>query len=160
MPTKHWHGVSGRTALGFALVASQLAWAITAHLSPQLTVLQDVKDAICAGDRDFVYAVDGMGVVTWSYPPAVEGSIEESSNSGFTPWPFVSNSLTGSERVVDKILDNQGRIECPPTSCFLIISPTLPPFPLPEDGLGGHSQPRSMLCRAVDKGTFHRSGPL
>ena len=142
LPTKHWHGISGRSIIALSLLVGQLSWAISSHLAPQLTVLQNVKDAICAGDRYFVFSVDGIGVVTWGYPPGIEGTVEESIAQGFTHWGFTGITgtekvtLTGTEKIVDSLLDNQGSVECPATSCFYVVSPTLPSFPLPEDGLG------------------------
>ena len=39
---------------------------------PQVAVLTQARDALCAGDLDFVWSVDGAGVLAWTYPAGVE----------------------------------------------------------------------------------------
>ena len=36
-----------------------------------MQVLVNARDALCAGDTDFVYTVDGLGVLAWAYPSGV-----------------------------------------------------------------------------------------
>ena len=38
---------------------------------PQIKTFVAARDALCAGDLDFVYATDGVGTVRFSYPSGV-----------------------------------------------------------------------------------------
>mmetsp|Transcript_9605 Transcript_9605/g.19906 ORF Transcript_9605/g.19906 Transcript_9605/m.19906 type:complete len:773 (-) Transcript_9605:125-2443(-) len=40
-----------------------------------MEVLVAARDAICAGDLDFVESFDGLGVITWAYPEQVDTSL-------------------------------------------------------------------------------------
>jgi hypothetical protein len=125
LPTKNWSGVDGRMILAFALVVAQLAWGINNYLIPQLSVLESVKSAICGGDRDFVYALDGMGTVVWGYPPGVQGTLQESIDNGFTPWNLIPDEeLNINQQAVNSIVGGHGRGVCPPESCYFVGTPT------------------------------------
>ena len=65
-PHSTWRGLDLRTALSVVFVFVTLMWAVFTFMTDQLTVLKGVRDAICAGDIDFVYAVDGMGIVNFA----------------------------------------------------------------------------------------------
>ena len=49
-----------------------LLYAVFGILVPQKNVLMDAKDALCAGDVHFVYAVGGLGSPAWGYPHGFE----------------------------------------------------------------------------------------
>ena len=38
---------------------------------PQVRTFVAARDALCAGDLDFIYSTDGVGTVRFSYPPFV-----------------------------------------------------------------------------------------
>ena len=57
----------------------------------QVDDLVKARDAICSGDRDFVFAKDGLGVVSWAYPDTVNRSKFNTRNypDGKHPTPTV-----------------------------------------------------------------------
>lgn len=59
-------------ACTLAVAASLLAYFTANYIIPQQNEFLAAKDAICAGDRDFVTLVDGAGVMVWSYPGGVD----------------------------------------------------------------------------------------
>lgn len=69
-----WRGLDLRALLTAAAVFSTLAVAYTSVLVPQRDLLVSARDALCAGDRDFVYTRDGLGAVAWAYPDRVDAS--------------------------------------------------------------------------------------
>ena len=58
-----WRGLDGRTAMSLLFVFSAMGWAAGAFMADQNSTLSAVKAAICAGDLDFVFAIDAMGLV-------------------------------------------------------------------------------------------------
>lgn len=125
LPTKNWSGIDGRMVLAFALVVGQLVWGIGTYLVPQLTVLENVQGAICGGDRDFVYAVDGMGTVVWGYPPGVLGTVQEFNEKGYAPWKQIAGEhLNINQEAVNSIVEGNGRGTCPSELCYFPGSPT------------------------------------
>ena len=51
---------------------AMLMYSVFGILVPQKNVLIEARDALCAGDRDFVYAVGGLGSPAWGYPDALQ----------------------------------------------------------------------------------------
>ena len=155
LPTRHVHGMDWRALLSLALIVVQVIWGYTQYLNPQLAVLEGVKDAVCAGDRDFVFGIDGMGVVTWGFPPSVEGTVEESTDYGYRAWPILEREqLRGSSRTIDAILAGNGRVSCPTEECYITVSPTSPPVPLPEIFQPACCLPQQTKAPSIESGRF------
>ena len=57
-----------RAAFTAGLVVTMVTVAFTTILVPQRRILVDAKDALCAGDRNFVYSIGALGSPAWSYP--------------------------------------------------------------------------------------------
>ena len=53
-------------------VVAVLAGFVAMQLMPQLTVLVGARDALCAGDLEFVFTRDGVGTFAWAYPDTVD----------------------------------------------------------------------------------------
>ena len=49
-------------------VLGALSFTYVGLLAPQARVLVQARDALCAGDTDFVTTRDGLGAFAWSYP--------------------------------------------------------------------------------------------
>ena len=124
IPKRPWW----RVILTWTIVGITLASTLGSILVPQQHLLIDARNAICAGDRDFVYTIDGAGSVAWSYPPDWEESVPSEY-----PWIEVdalpSNYgeevakrpvLTFQEQIIDLVLAEYGRpsIECEPALCY------------------------------------------
>ena len=155
LPTSNISGIDWRSVLSFALVVAQMSWAITTFLAPQLTVLENVKAAICAGDRDFVYGVDGMGTIVWGYPPRVAGTIQESIDTGFTEWPTDdTEDLSYNGLAVDSILRGNGRGSCPPQNCYYSQFAPLPPIPLPASERAACCVPTQTKAPSIEYGRY------
>ena len=81
-------GVDFRGVLTICFVISAMTWAVTAFMRDQLKVLWAVSDAICGGDTEFIFALDGIGSVAWGYPlSALDGvrvNMSEFEEAG--PW--------------------------------------------------------------------------
>ena len=75
-----FHGMDARTLLSLTVSLAALAALVAAHLMPLMQVLVNARDALCGGDIDFVYAVDGLGVLAWAYPTGVNLSALASRN--------------------------------------------------------------------------------
>ena len=150
LPTSNIGGIDWRSVLSFVLVVAQMSWAITTFLAPQLTVLENVKAAICAGDRDFVYGVDGMGTIVWGYPPRVNpGTI------GFAEWPTDdTEELSNNGLVVDSILLGNGRGSCPPQNCYYTQFAPLPPIPLPASERAACCVPTQTKAPSIEYGRY------
>ena len=62
-----WRGLDARKPLTALFVAVCLIITMSEIVMPQREILAGVWDAVCAGERDFVYAVDGAGTPTWAF---------------------------------------------------------------------------------------------
>lgn len=109
-----WRGLDGWTAGKCAAIAIALAGAYTGTFLPQYRVLVDARDALCAGDLDFVFAVDGIGALSWAYP--VANAATPSSLVG-RPWRGAGQARTFSVHIIEQLLLEEGRSECPEQSC-------------------------------------------
>ena len=152
LPKTRYKGMDWGAILSFTLVAVQLTWAYSTYLSPQLDILEGIKDAVCAGDRDFVFAIDGMGTVTWGYPPTVTNLGDLSASPGFVPWPNKAGEVFANhnEVIIDSIIIGTGRQDCPLDQCYGTVYPGTPPVPL-------HPSRRSECCVTQQtKAPLHR----
>lgn len=61
-----WRGLDTRAALTIGTVAAVLGVVLGCILLPQRDLLVQARDALCAGDRDFVYTLDGLGSIAWT----------------------------------------------------------------------------------------------
>ena len=110
-----------------------LASALGSILVPQQHLLIDARNAICAGDRDFVYTIDGAGSVAWAYPPDWEQSELGSQLPEDYDYRWIEvdelppnyatagiPSLTFQEKIIDLVLAEYGRpsIDCPVSVCY------------------------------------------
>lgn len=65
--------------------------------TPQVDLYVNARDAICAGDQDFVYTTDGLGVVAWAYPNATASD---------KAWEKEPRNFPGGERTsVEEMLE-------------------------------------------------------
>jgi len=91
----------------------------------------EARDALCAGDTDFVYTIDGLGVMAWAYPSNVDvasngsakGFARPSSTAPLRNFPDGSDPLLANqtfnlslvegrsepEQIVDAVLRQLGR---------------------------------------------------
>ena len=67
-----WRGLDRRSTFSFFAVVAVLAGFVAMQLMPQLTVLVGARDALCAGDLEFVFTRDGVGTFAWAYPDTVD----------------------------------------------------------------------------------------
>ena len=65
---KAWMGVEFQTICTVGGCVGLVAFFLAAVVVPQTYRIVEARDALCAGDRDFVIAEDGFGVPVWSYP--------------------------------------------------------------------------------------------
>jgi len=67
-------------ALALAAVGTLICVVVPVLILPQVTILWEARDALCAGALDFVYTVDTAGMMWWSK------TIPSDSPPEFTPW--------------------------------------------------------------------------
>ena len=82
-------------------------------------------DALCAGDREFVYALDGVGSVAWGYPPDRENPPIS------RPWLFDDRDVKSANRpfveeVLNIVLVGDGQIPCGNDICYNSSLPGAP----------------------------------
>ena len=116
-----WRGLDLRACLNVAAVAGLLGAAIGTVLVPQMDVLVHARDALCAGDRDFVFTRDGIGAIAWAYPDGVDTSARRARNypDGKTPKPpesqgnraVMDEKETYAASTIDNLLRQSGRDE-------------------------------------------------
>ena len=105
-----------RAVFRVVATAALLAVAILGELNPQIRVMVSARDALCGGDVDFVYTLDGMGAIAWAYPDraSFESSLINSRNfpDGTTPevgYTADDPQLKFADSVIDSLLRQQGR---------------------------------------------------
>ena len=153
-PDKTWSGLDRRsvvTVLG-VLVAMALA---ALSMAAQLSTLHDVRAAICGGDTEFVYAIDGLGLVNYAcarsqemqthrppaacHHPATEivdllhlriDTERARRRRGVTislPWKFTPmERLSYPEYLLETLLAGEEYQECPPELCYDAASLPIP----------------------------------
>jgi hypothetical protein len=67
-----WRGLDVRMCATLCGVVAFVTAIFVAVVSPQVSLLVSARDALCAGDVDFVYTHDGLGVAAWAYPSGVD----------------------------------------------------------------------------------------
>ena len=130
-----------RASLTVVVVVVSMVSAISGIVVPQTGILIDALDALCAGDRDFVRVLDGVGATAWGYPtfelqqeaqqplPAsarrwrshVTEHAEQHGDGGEEP-------ITYADWTIEKILSGDGRGPCPRYLCY--NDSTVVPSPL------------------------------
>ena len=151
MPTAFSEGVDWRSIVAFLLVVAQLSWALSTYLVPQLSVLQGVSDAICAGDQEFVYAIDGIGTVVWGYP----SNVNASAPAAFKLFPTLEGeeqTLDYNQQTIDSLLNGHGRGACPAELCYNRNFPI--PVPLPQSQRAPCCIPRQTKAPTIQSGKF------
>ena len=73
-----------------------------------------MKHAICAGDQNFVYAIDGVGSIVWGYPLS---SSNTSQGDFWFPWVETTEQeedlqLGGQEFVLNSVLAGDCPMRC------------------------------------------------
>ena len=110
-----WSGLDLRAFISLVAVLAVVTGFVSGSLMPYRDVLLEARDALCSGDRDFVFTKDGLGVVSWAYPDVLNtttlrtrnfpnGTPPELGNRGTTE-PKESYALS----VLDVLLRQQGR---------------------------------------------------
>lgn len=163
LPTNHVSGIDRRTVLSCLVVIAQMSWGVATYMVPQLIILESVKGAICGGDRDFVYAIDGMGVVVWGYPPSIASSLATLQDSGYSPWPEYrgengsQEDIDLNEQTVNSILEGWARTECPSSSCYYsgeAAQGAPAPVPLPASVRAACCLPTQTRAPSIEYGKF------
>ena len=116
---KTWRGLDARSAGTVAAVFLGIAIVIPSLVNPQTHRLEELKGAICGGDLDFIYTVDGAGSPAWGYPQ--HSLINVTLDPRETPWNrdrSESKALTFQDFVVDNVLSGEGRGECAFNLCY------------------------------------------
>merc|ERR1712066_55020 len=67
-----WRGLDGHALVSMLSSFALLAVLYYVYLDPYIDVLVEARDALCAGDQEFVYSIDGAGVLAWTYPSGVD----------------------------------------------------------------------------------------
>ena len=65
------------TVATVALVGAVVAAFAFTSLREQTNILVRARDAICGGDREFVYTTDGGGIPAWAFTPAADGDTRD-----------------------------------------------------------------------------------
>ena len=105
-----------RAVFRVVATAALLAVAILHVLNPQIREMVSARDALCAGDVDFVYTRDGMGAIAWAYPDraSFDGSSVNPRNFPDGTPPEIGYTadvpqLKFADSVIDALLRQQGR---------------------------------------------------
>ena len=75
-----YKGLDISTAMNFAGVVIVLTYMVQRELVPQIAILRQVQEAICGGELDFVYAINGIGIPMWSRTHAIPSIKCQGSN--------------------------------------------------------------------------------
>mmetsp|Transcript_36411 Transcript_36411/g.97292 ORF Transcript_36411/g.97292 Transcript_36411/m.97292 type:complete len:755 (-) Transcript_36411:467-2731(-) len=142
-----WRGLDTRAALTIGTVATMLGAVLGLILLPQRNLLVQARDALCAGDRDFVFTLDGLGSIAWTYPEGTNEAKLYSRNypDGGDPKrrrPSLKSQPLYTDGVIDTVLAQQGRKYhaslCSTEECF--DTTLLVPTPLAD---------RPPCCKAI-----------
>ena len=128
-PSRTWNGVDCRTSCFTAFAAIVVMLFFFCAVAPQREVLVKARDALCAGDQEFVFVRDKLGAVAWTYPDDTnteqlnkrnfpDGSSPSQGNEAVTV-----RSGSFSESVIDVLLRQQGRhafqANCGTKQCYI-----------------------------------------
>ena len=96
-----------------------MPWQALTYMKPQLDVLKDVKAAICYGEKEFVYAIDGVGTVAWS-PGTCSGQVCDGTNADSAGnWiNDPTEDLKFKEFIINAALSGYGFGSCPVDQCY------------------------------------------
>jgi hypothetical protein len=121
-----WSGVDTATLASLVLSSGFFVAMFVGVLQPQIKTFVLARDALCAGDVDFVFTVDGMGVPAWSYPdhdskhypPPSDttrnfplGSNVPELHTDYSKLEFTPANATYAAKLVDVLLQNYGRYD-------------------------------------------------
>jgi hypothetical protein len=164
LPVRHARGAIGlRAILTWVLVLAVTIIAKIAILDPQVQLMVRARDALCAGDVQFVYAIDGAGTIVWGYPEEAQNDPQFGNKTFIRNFPdgelptkttgveSVSRSTSYSHAVVDLLLRQQGRAHwhCPPEECYDFQDKQAPLPNRPDCCLA-----RKLRTHTVDVGIF------
>ena len=120
------------------------------EIHPQVQILSNAKDALCSGERGFVYTVDGAGSPAWSYVTSRTRPGTDYSGQPERPWRQDDSTVNFAQFVLSKVLagDEQrdGKLHhidhCPINICFNTSPAVIArrggfPSPLPESLVEG-----------------------
>ena len=124
------------------VAATLVVWLcfFTFAILPQRDNLVSARDALCAGDRDFVYNIDAAGIVFWAHPTLIDTSELNPRNFPDGKAPIetsgadVEDFVEQIPAVTDMLLRQQGRGDIG-KNCDAPIDPLSPP-PHYEQGTG------------------------
>jgi len=121
-------GLDLRSAVAVVIVVVFVASITLGKVLPQIAMLVSARDALCAGDLDFVYTNDGIGVSFWAYPDGVDKKKLNSRNYpdgksvSMTRGSVTVPRRSFSEGLLDVLLRQQARAEimdeCTIDKCF------------------------------------------
>ena len=138
-PPKTFRGVGWRSFSTLAYMITMMLITYSQTISPQYTTLVDAVDAVCAGDREFVYTLDGVGAMFWGYG---DNDLQyrqyqwlDPDYPDYRPWKTEAADVerTYAEFLLDRVLSGHGRSvnSCPlQTGCY-IPDPGGSGFPVP-----------------------------
>ena len=81
-------------------MAAVLVLATLALIIPQVQIFWDARDALCAGDLNFVADFDSMGLMSW----APTSPLEDDNMPQFRPWKELDEDgrdLHNADKVVE-----------------------------------------------------------
>jgi hypothetical protein len=115
-----------RVILTVTVTMITLACMIGSILIPQGNLLIDARNAICAGDLDFVYTIDGSGSLAWGYPGLPDQNQTQPKYRWIQDFELPSNYPASSRDqifpsyVIDLVLAAYGRsdVPCPEELCY------------------------------------------
>jgi len=149
-PAKTWQGMDFRTMVTFLTVCGCLGFTANKFITDQLTILYDVKAAICAGDQDFVYTLDGVGSISWGFP-------ESANRDPPSDWPYAEwqtkeydDNLPFQSHVLEAVLNGKGREVCPADECYDATSAV----PVPKPDQAECCLPHQTRVPAISGGKF------
>ena len=130
---REWQGMDRQALFTVVLVSVSLISVFATVVVPQQTILREARDAMCAGDVDFVYTVDGAGTVTWGYPDGVPQPILPLplDRPVWTPLDPEKEYASFSDYVIDFVLQGAGRADltsCPVSSCYNLSTAIPTPY--------------------------------
>ena len=109
-PSQSFCGVGLCDIINILFVVSLLLVVGMTIISDQLDTLHRVKAAICGGDVNFVYQIDGFGLVNYAYPPRVDLA----SFEPIVPWRQLGETFDYQGYLLDGLLSGDG---LPSTPC-------------------------------------------
>jgi hypothetical protein len=126
---RYWKGLCAKDALRVVWFVAFTFFVVVYKLVPSVDKMVQARDALCAGDLDFVYTVDGGGGISWAYPDTANVSNVRPRNfpNGTAPtmeyFAVTTPSTSYASALVDVLLRQHGRdvflANCSDAICFL-----------------------------------------